>query len=358
MLEYIIFGFPTALTLSLLSFFAVTEPIEATVERIGVAESYQQAGYSEEHMRLRLHSELETITRVNGSWINDKRIRVGEMKSGPEALADSLYSLDDIVESGLRAFDIIDYIVEVDFLEGPTGTLLAYVQFRDAFTGDYSADTSLSAEVTGEDKVLEPAAVDTLVAAVARYIVQTAEPYIYSAYLYTEALAGRVEIVEVLRLVDIKIREARDRDLPWLLNLRGLVAAHAGVDAYAIRNFADAIRADPQFGPAYLNWGRIWHRRGDLARAEELYREGLRRSSQKPIGYLYLAELQRDFGHDDEAMLLLEAAISLEPNLAMAHELEADIYLRRGEQGHARVKMRRAQLALRAEPNQSRFEPY
>lgn len=356
MLEYLAIAIPAFFAAAILGATATIDPIESSVSRVGTAEVYQSAGFDDRSMELLLHAEIEKIIYSTGSSHRDKRVRVDEVTSGVEDFADAVFSLGAVVQSGQRAFGILDYVIEVDFTQAGDDRLGAYVQFRDAFSGNYVGEQNFS--VTADEDDIKREQVYALVTDVSKYVVATSEPYLYAAYLYRLSRDGRAPVKEAVDFIDATLPGARQRDFPWLYNLRGMIAAEAGADAFAIRDYHAALQSDPHFAPARLNWGRILLKLGDHDKAAEYFRKGLTDPRLHGIGYVYLAQAELGVGDVEDALARLERAERIEPHLALLYDVRAEALARTGDEIGAERARRAAERARAVMPDQFRFEPY
>ena len=87
----------------------------------------------------------------------------------------------------------------------------------------------------------------------------------------------------------------------------------------ACEAYRHAIVADPTYGPAYVNLGRILHQRGRLREAEAVYRHGLARCGPDGIALFNLGVLLEDANRSAEAAGLYRKALEASPEMADAH---------------------------------------
>ena len=92
------------------------------------------------------------------------------------------------------------------------------------------------------------------------------------------------------------------------------VDPEASCDAYR-----HAIAADPAYGPAYTNLGRMLHQQGRLREAESIYRLGLARCGPDSVSLFNLGVLLEDSNRSAEAAGLYRKALEASPELADAH---------------------------------------
>ncbi len=70
---------------------------------------------------------------------------------------------------------------------------------------------------------------------------------------------------------------------------------------------------------ARINLGRLLHERGNLAQAEQAYREAVKVGGNDPLLLYNLGVLFDDLGRDAEAMQAYDAALRADPDLADCH---------------------------------------
>jgi tetratricopeptide (TPR) repeat protein len=92
------------------------------------------------------------------------------------------------------------------------------------------------------------------------------------------------------------------------------VDPEASCDAYR-----RAIAADPTYGPAYTNLGRMLHQQGRLREAESTYRLGLARCGPDSVSLFNLGVLLEDSNRSAEAAGLYRKALEASPEMADAH---------------------------------------
>lgn len=83
--------------------------------------------------------------------------------------------------------------------------------------------------------------------------------------------------------------------------------------------YRQAIAADPTYGPAYTNLGRMLHQRGLLREAEAVYRQGLARCGPDSVALFNLGVLLEDSNRSAEAAGLYRKALEESPEMADAH---------------------------------------
>ncbi len=83
--------------------------------------------------------------------------------------------------------------------------------------------------------------------------------------------------------------------------------------------YVQALDADPDFGDAHLNLGRLFHESGELGKAEAHYRDAVRCAPNDATCHFNLGVLLEDRGRPDEAVLAYQRAIACDPDAADAH---------------------------------------
>jgi predicted CXXCH cytochrome family protein len=129
----------------------------------------------------------------------------------------------------------------------------------------------------------------------------------------------------------------------------GLGAEHKRAYDAAIAEF-EAVQRGNLHGPeAWMNLGNLHARRGDIARAEEAYREALRREPAFVPAYVNLADLRRAEQRDDAAEALLRDGLRAAPGAAALHEALGLALVRQGDKRAALVEFAAAHKAAPAE---------
>jgi len=104
----------------------------------------------------------------------------------------------------------------------------------------------------------------------------------------------------------------------------------AASDAYA-----RAAEADPAHAPAWTNWGRLLHERGEPRAAERVYRRALQHCGADSLLLFNLGVALEDLGDQDGALAAYHAAVSEDPNFADCHYNLARLYESAGKTQHA-----------------------
>lgn len=103
----------------------------------------------------------------------------------------------------------------------------------------------------------------------------------------------------------------------------------------AIAAYARAVEADPGNAPAWSNWGRLLHERGDARAAQKLYRRALEHCGADSLLLFNLAVALEDLDDRDGALAAYHAALSEDPKFADCHYNLARMYESAGKTQHA-----------------------
>ncbi|MBW2233014.1 MAG: sulfatase-like hydrolase/transferase [Deltaproteobacteria bacterium] len=103
-----------------------------------------------------------------------------------------------------------------------------------------------------------------------------------------------------------------------------------------------ALEITPVYGPAHANLGLAYRRKGDLARAEQVYRNGIERAPGYAALYQNLAQLLLRQGREEEAAATFERAALLDPDNAVVLANLAVYHIKIGRSDSARLLLTRA----------------
>lgn len=126
----------------------------------------------------------------------------------------------------------------------------------------------------------------------------------------------------------------------WLLladALRG-----AGRLDEALPHFEEAVKRDPGFVAARLQWGAALRQAKRGEKALEVLKEALARNPDRAIGWYELGMAQLEGGDRAQAMAAFEKALSLDPDMADAHNTMGGIWLAMGDTAKAEAAAREA----------------
>jgi tetratricopeptide (TPR) repeat protein len=109
-----------------------------------------------------------------------------------------------------------------------------------------------------------------------------------------------------------------------------------GTEKYQEANnqFRLAVAESPASAPYRVRWGRLMHERFNNTDATNLFKEALETDPKNAQAYYGLALVSAD-GFDSKAFEYVGKALELDPKLAEAHELKANLLLEDSEEGKA-----------------------
>jgi tetratricopeptide (TPR) repeat protein len=109
-----------------------------------------------------------------------------------------------------------------------------------------------------------------------------------------------------------------------------------GTEKYQEANnqFRLAVAESPESAPYRVRWGRLMHERFNNTDATNLFKEALEKDPKNAQAYYGLALVSAD-GFDSKAFEYVGKALELDPKLAEAHELKANLLLEDSEEGKA-----------------------
>ncbi len=135
--------------------------------------------------------------------------------------------------------------------------------------------------------------------------------------------------VEQLELATAEFLEAVERDPQFALAWVGVADSHSLLQIYGglaqgsyfeIRDDAinRALEIDPRLGEAYASLGVLQFDKGDLAAAEQSFKQAIRLSPNYATSYHWLSNMLRDnLYRVDEALIYAQRAAELDPNSAI-----------------------------------------
>jgi tetratricopeptide (TPR) repeat protein len=105
------------------------------------------------------------------------------------------------------------------------------------------------------------------------------------------------------------------------LTRQGREHAQAGDEEIATARFAEAVRLDPTYGPAYLELAQLREKHGDLVEAERTYGVAIEHVAEFVEAYRARAALFARMGESDRELADLEAATRISGSPAVRREL-------------------------------------
>ena len=103
----------------------------------------------------------------------------------------------------------------------------------------------------------------------------------------------------------------------------------------ALAAYARALELAPGHVEAHLNLGRLLHERGELAAAEQHYREAFAADPRQTTASYNLGVVLQDLGRLRDSVAAYEATLALDPSFADAHYNLAGVYEALGERAAA-----------------------
>jgi protein O-GlcNAc transferase len=82
----------------------------------------------------------------------------------------------------------------------------------------------------------------------------------------------------------------------------------------ALECLSRAVKLAPEFGPAHLYLGMVWHARNQLEKARVAYRRAIELKPELVEAHVNLARIESAHGHFEEAAAGFERAVALEPD--------------------------------------------
>ena len=112
--------------------------------------------------------------------------------------------------------------------------------------------------------------------------------------------------------------------------------------------FIAAIRSDPSYVPAYVNYANLLMRRGQTDEAINVYRAAIKRNPEFKSAYQNLALAYAQNGNLNEAIPLWQQALEIDPGYADAHESYGNALIMTGQADEGIQHLRQA---LSIDPN-------
>jgi tetratricopeptide (TPR) repeat protein len=177
-----------------------------------------------------------------------------------------------------------------------------------------------------------------------------------AAYLYNTSIDDQASYNNVVRYVRQMIVVVDEDFLPWFYNLLGKISVQSGDPNLAIEYYKEAIGIDGKFYLSYINWGHVLAGLGREAEAIELYDAALGINPEVAIAHVYLAEALLEREQFEEALAELAKAEVLAPEFAAIYTTRAAIFEQVGLTDLAQRARVRADTALRRQPQQNRYD--
>lgn len=123
--------------------------------------------------------------------------------------------------------------------------------------------------------------------------------------------------------------------------IMGLYHRSIGDEQTAMRHFADAIKMDAKYAPAYNDIGYSYLNLGKYAEAESAFKNYIRLIPKNPNPYDSYAELLMKMGKYDQSIVQYNKAIEIDPKFVSAHRGVGNNYDYKGEHAKARESYQR-----------------
>ncbi|MBI3356905.1 MAG: tetratricopeptide repeat protein, partial [Nitrospirae bacterium] len=131
-----------------------------------------------------------------------------------------------------------------------------------------------------------------------------------------------------------EVGEGTGQDPQLLTQMAGILAS-AGKPDRALRLLDMAIDRAPERGESYFPKGIILLNQKRLAEAEHAVKQGLRYTSDSPIGYFYLGRISIEAGNAEQALASFDRAIAVNPSFEPAYLAQAAYHEARQEKDKA-----------------------
>jgi len=119
-----------------------------------------------------------------------------------------------------------------------------------------------------------------------------------------------------------EVGEGTGQDPQLLTQMAGILAS-AGKPDRALRLLDMAIDRAPERGESYFPKGIILLNLKRLAEAEQAVKQGLKYTSDSPIGYFYLGRISIEAGNAEQALASFDRAIAVNPSFEPAYLAQA-----------------------------------
>ena len=349
MLDLLIVSLPVAFSALVFTLALATDPHDLVLQRITAPSVLQDRGYPAETLADLLENKINTIVIDAASMYKPKGLEIDTTDTAIDQFTD-IMKVGAPVRATQRLLGFVDYIADVSFLELQDQTYRVNLRIRDA----NSLETLRLQELHGDQDQ-----VDDLLDGVARGIVGFIEPYIMAAYLYNKALDSGTEppnFDEALTYIRDRLPSTDPSYRAWFYNLLGRIAERSDdVDA-ATSYYEAALRWQPKFPLALVNWGHALAGSFQYDQAIERYRAALAIDPDLAIAHLYLAEALLAQGEFEEALAEMARARRLAPDMARIYELQAGLYEDVGLPEFAESERLKAHIALLRQPRQRVYD--
>lgn len=354
MLESLIAYVTMGLAASFLGLAIVADPHDIEIADISLAESIVQSGYDGLAVEQALMADIDNLVSFAASHHAAKTVSLNLARGGYDRLANML-GVEEAIVVVQQVIGVTGSLVSLRFVEEKDGSYSAAVYIRDPH--DLSMIGSANLDVDGQDMAL-------LIQKVSAEIVAITEPYIYATFLYQTEFDNITEEHDTLRRhsatewVDLQILKSGEdgSDLPWYLNLRGVIALDQKDYRDAIESFIEALAVEDEFPPALVNLGRASIELDSPEQALGYLERTFGHESEYPIAHVYAAQALLRLDRTDEALDQLDQALEIAPDLEFGYLTRAEVLKRMGKLVSANIALEDAKIARIKRPNQSFFQ--
>jgi tetratricopeptide (TPR) repeat protein len=131
-----------------------------------------------------------------------------------------------------------------------------------------------------------------------------------------------------------EVGDGTDQDVQLLTQMAGILTGSGKPDR-ALRLLDKAIQRAPDRGEAYFSKSIILLNHKQLALAEQTVKEGLKHTSDSPVGYYYLGRISIESGNVEQALDSFERAIAVNSAFEPAYLAQASLYESKEDKGKA-----------------------
>jgi tetratricopeptide (TPR) repeat protein len=346
-LEWLIVVVPTAFSALVFAVALGTPPSAIFIQDVTVSSDVEQAGYPSETLAHLLESRADAIVSEGLSFHDTGWVDVGSFGTTVDTFA-NLLQLVGPVRATQQFLGMVDYIAQVH-VTSQNSEVAAKLLVNNA--------NSLII-TTWQQMTIPAGSIEALVDRVATELIGITEPVMMARVLYARASTTTApEFNDTLQYIKAMLPLVHRQDLPRMYNLLGKIAqADNQLDA-AAGYYQIALRHQPEFALARLNWGRVYHLVGQYSQAIDHYRSALAIEPDLPIAHLYLAEALLAQGRLQPALVALMDARKLAPDFARVYEVRAGLYQELGLPRLAALDRERADEARVRRPRQAFYEP-
>jgi tetratricopeptide (TPR) repeat protein len=345
--EWLVVGVPAAFSALVFAVAVGTQPSAIIIQHVTASAAIRDAGYEAATLAHLLESRADAIVTEASSFHDSGTIDVGTFGTPVDTFANVL-QLVRPVRATQQFLGMVDYIAEV------------HVTSRDSDVAAKLLVNNADALIaTNWQQMTIPAtSIEALVDRVATELIGVTEPVVMARFMYGRAsTAAAPEFNDTLQYIKAMLPLISRQDLPRMYNLLGKIAQAGNELAAAAEYYQIALRHQPRFALAQVNWGRVYYLLEQYSQAIEHYRSALAIEPELPVAYVYLAEALLAQGRLRPALAALTEARELAPDFARVYEVHAELYQELGLPRLAAVDRERAAMARARQPRQTFYEP-